>query len=372
VSKILLTGATGRLGANVAKALLKRGDEVRCLVMPEDPLVGKLASMDVEVVEADLRDTERVQGAVPGVDKVAHFAAIMDVRPKGMSLVEYFDINTRASFALADAAQANGVEKFLYTSTTAVYDTGTLTVVPTPEDVELRPNADYGVTKVASEAALMGLAYRYDLPTIIFRPSYIMACDQVLIFGKPGLVIGMLKEAATDPHLTYSTPDMDPGLIRRIEEKAQADPDLNVIPYGPAAQPLSAVAAPRSCGSPGRDPRQVSRARQAEFVPWQWHVTDVRDCVRACLLALDDSTVTRDIFTIAGPPPLDFEEVVRYKCEKLGTPCEEVHVPFTWRLEFDISKARDILGYQPQYDVLRMVDDALAYQAGEDIDVIPA
>jgi len=340
MSKVLVTGATGRLGANVVKALRERGDEVRCLVMPEDPLARKLDGMDVEVVEADLRDTERVQSAVRGVEKVAHFAAIMDVRPEGMSLIEYFDINTRASFALADAARANGAEKFLYTSTTAVYDTGTLTVVPTPEDVELRPNADYGVTKVASEAALLALAYRYDMPTIVFRPSYIMACDQVLIFGKPGPVVGTLKEAATDPHLTYYTPDMG-APWKAVEEKAQADPELNFIPYGPGK------------------------------VPWQWHVTDVRDCVQACLLALDDTTVTRDIFTIAGPPPADFAEVIKYKCEKLGTPYEEVHTPFDRILDFDVTRARQVLGYEPEYTVFRMIDDAIAYSNGEDIGVIP-
>ena len=124
VGKVLVTGATGRLGANVVKALVERGDEVRCMLMPEDPLTKKLDGMDVEIAEADLRDTERVQGAVKGVEKVAHFAALMGEVPEGMSLVEYFDINTRASFVLADAAQANGAEKFLYTSTTAVYDTG--------------------------------------------------------------------------------------------------------------------------------------------------------------------------------------------------------------------------------------------------------
>ena len=371
MSKVLVTGATGRLGANVVRALLERGDEVRCLVMPDDPAAKKLDGFDVEMVEADLRDTEGVQRAVAGVDKVTHFAAIMDVRPEGMSLLEYFDINARASFALMDAARTHGVEKFLYTSTTAVYDTGTLTVVPTPEDVELRPNSDYGVTKVTSESALMAMAYRYDVPTIIFRPSYIMACDQVLIFGKPGPVVGRLKAAATDPHLAYYTPDMGEPW-KEVEERARAEPELNFIPYGPAAQPLSTVAASRSCGSPGRDSRQVSRARQAELAPWQWHVTDVRDCVQAVLLALNDTSVKRDIFTIAGPPPADFEEVIKYKCEKLGAPYQEVHTPITLILDFDISKARELLGYEPEYDVFRMIDDAVAWTEGEDIGVIPA
>ena len=49
MSRILVTGASGRLGANVVAALLARGDAVRCLVMPGDSKVKKLDGMDVEV-----------------------------------------------------------------------------------------------------------------------------------------------------------------------------------------------------------------------------------------------------------------------------------------------------------------------------------
>ena len=340
MGKVVVTGATGRLGANVVKALVERGDAVRCLVMPKDLAASKLAAFDIEVFEADLRDADRLREAVRSVDKVCHFATLMDEVPEGMSNVEYFDINTRGSYALMDAAQAEGVEKFVYTSSTSVYDVTTVREVPTREDAPLRPHSEYGITKVAAEAALMAMSFHYDLPLIILRPSYIMAADQVLVLGAPGNAIFGLK-AATDPHSSFYVPDLGEPW-KEVEEKAKANPDLSVIPYGP-----------------GR-------------VPWQWHVTDVRDCVQAVLLSLDTDAVECDIFNLAGPPPRPFDEVVKYKCEKLGTPYEEVHTPVTWRLEFDVTKARELLGYEPEYDVFRMIDDAIAFRKGEDIGVNPA
>ena len=45
MSKILVTGATGRLGANVVKQLVERGDDVRALILPDDPKKSKLDSL---------------------------------------------------------------------------------------------------------------------------------------------------------------------------------------------------------------------------------------------------------------------------------------------------------------------------------------
>ena len=39
--------------------------------------------------------------------------------------------------------------------------------------------------------------------------------------------------------------------------------------------------------------------------------------------------------------------------------------------QFDLSKARNLIGFEPQYDIITMIDDALRYQNGEDIDVLP-
>ena len=97
--------------------------------------------------------------------------------------------------------------------------------------------------------------------------------------------------AAKEPWCGFHDPDVDPseleGLAKEVEEKAKADPELSFIPYGPDG-------------------------------PWHWHVTDVRDVVDFIMLALDDTTVKRDIFNCAGPRPTNLEATIRYKCEKLG------------------------------------------------------
>ena len=50
----------------------------------------------------------------------------------------------------------------------------------------------------------------------------------------------------------------------------------------------------------------------------------------------------------------------------------EVDLPNYWHFEFDLSKARKLLGYNPQYSPERMIDDAIDFRNGKDIGVIPA
>ena len=57
---------------------------------------------------------------------------------------------------------------------------------------------------------------------------------------------------------------------------------------------------------------------------------------------------------------------------KTGRPYVDLRLPVYWAFYSDISKARKILGYNPQYDYRRMIDDALAFTRGVDIGVIPA
>jgi len=63
--------------------------------------------------------------------------------------------------------------------------------------------------------------------------------------------------------------------------------------------------------------------------------------------------------------------VAPYAACALGRACVQVRLPVLWDVEFDISRARSVLGYDPQYDYRRMIDDALAFRRGEDTGVIP-
>ena len=73
--KIAITGATGRVGANLAMAAARQGHEVTGIVNPDSPRAGKLDPLDVRAAVADLRDTEAVARAVAGAEAIFHLGA---------------------------------------------------------------------------------------------------------------------------------------------------------------------------------------------------------------------------------------------------------------------------------------------------------
>jgi len=69
--KILVTGATGRVGANLVKALLEKGHQVRAFIYPGDASrMAKLDTYDVERIEGDLRNEDDLSKAVEGTEVI--------------------------------------------------------------------------------------------------------------------------------------------------------------------------------------------------------------------------------------------------------------------------------------------------------------
>ena len=73
--KILVTGISGRIGANLAKALVEAGHEVRGLVWANDRRLDKLTALNVELIEGTIENPADVDKAVAGVDAICHLAA---------------------------------------------------------------------------------------------------------------------------------------------------------------------------------------------------------------------------------------------------------------------------------------------------------
>ncbi len=341
--KLLVTGASGRLGSNLVKRLTeKEGVAVRCFLLPNDPAAHSLDGLDIERVCGDLCDETAVAAAVDGVDGIVHCAAVMGAPRGGMTPHRFFDINVRGTFNVFQAAadRADAVRKIVYISSTAAYSVETAGPV-IHEDDELRPPRLYGLTKAANETMVGIFQFQTGIPVVVFRPNYIMACDEILGFGRSAVVMGVLSGAARDPRTTMYTPDATDEAVAAVRAAVDGDGSRRCVPRNP------------------------------EGKPWTWHVTDVRDCVAAVVLALERDTANGGTFNIAGPKPARWDEVVPYLCGKLGESYVELTVPALWHFEFDLSRARDRLGYNPQYTPERMIDDALAFRAGKDIGVIP-
>lgn len=342
MSTVLVTGATGRLGANLVRALVNDGHDVRSFVMPGDKLEYKLEGLDSRICHGNLTDRESIRKACDGVDQIVHCGAVMEQRPQGMDDVGHFDVNTRGTALLLDAARENQAERFVYMSSTATFDVFNtpLDEMPIRDDSPQRPSSFYGMTKTAAERLVWGYHYQYGLPTVILRPNYIMACEQAAQSWRVGSVIAVLKDLGPNSKYALHVPGVENPAAP--VEALGVDPDTPCIPRGPDGK------------------------------SWQWHVVDVRDVIQAILAAVEKSEAVGESFNIAGPLPMDFEIAARHVAEKLGVEPVDVTIPNQWRFWFDLSRTKKLLGYQPEYDIRRMIHDAFAYLDGKDIGVLPA
>jgi nucleoside-diphosphate-sugar epimerase len=110
---VMLTGATGHVGANLLHCLLGRGERVRVLVRPGSPREA-IRGVDVEVVEGDLRDVSALGPALVGCDRVYHCAAKVQTVQGGEA--ELFAINVLGTRNLLTAAKNAHARRVVVTS----------------------------------------------------------------------------------------------------------------------------------------------------------------------------------------------------------------------------------------------------------------
>jgi dihydroflavonol-4-reductase len=166
----LVTGASGFLGAAVARALLADGQRVRALVRRGSDR-SNLAALDVEIAEGDLNDRASLDAAVHGCAAVFHVAA--DYRLWVADPAPMYKTNVDGSVNVLEAAAAARVEGFVYTSSVAV-----LGINPdrTPAD-ETTPVTlgemigAYKRSKFLAEQAVARRAAELDFPVVTVNPS---------------------------------------------------------------------------------------------------------------------------------------------------------------------------------------------------------
>jgi UDP-glucuronate 4-epimerase len=165
--RVLVTGAAGFIGSNLAEALLQRGDDVVGLDNFNDyysPAVKRTnvatlaAYPRFSLVEADLRDERAVAAVLEEgrFDAVAHLAAMANVRYSISRAPLYTDVNIRGTVNVLEGVRAAGVPHIVFASTSSVY--GKTEMLPFQEDDPLgKPLAPYPASKIAGE--LMGYTY---------------------------------------------------------------------------------------------------------------------------------------------------------------------------------------------------------------------
>ena len=147
--KVLVCGGAGYIGSNMTALLAREGHEP--VVFDNFSKGHRAAVKGVEVVAGDLADRALLVKTLGelGVEAVMHFAAFIEVGESVREPLKYYQNNLSNTQNLLSAMQETGVEKFVFSSTAAVY--GMPQRVPITEDTPKEPINPYGETKLAVE-----------------------------------------------------------------------------------------------------------------------------------------------------------------------------------------------------------------------------
>ena len=167
--KILVTGATGKVGSRFVPRLLAKGYDVRILVR-DAAKASALAEPGAEVVIGDLNNADTLPPAVKDIDAVIHVAAFFRSFTDNEGIIK---TNHAGTVALANASIAVGVKRFIFTSTGNVY--GSDNQRPSKEDDLLNINDPraYSASKIAAENELISLHKRTGFDIRILRLGFV-------------------------------------------------------------------------------------------------------------------------------------------------------------------------------------------------------
>ncbi len=126
-----------------------------------------LDGVEVEIVEADVRDDGAMAGAVEGVDTVVHLAAFGSVVESVQDPIPNFDVNVRGTLVALRAAASAGVGKFVFASTGGAIMGNA--EPPVDEATLPWPISPYGASKLCGEAYCHAFAGSFDLPVVALR-----------------------------------------------------------------------------------------------------------------------------------------------------------------------------------------------------------
>src|SRR5919199_2863638 len=166
-----VTGATGFVGAHVARLAAERGDRTRVTFRDEGRL-GRLATLDVEPVRADVLDRAALRRAVRGCELVFHTAGYVGSRP----VERVWEMNALAPRLVVEAAAAEGVRRVVHTSSVAAVGRAPQGK-PCDEATVYRSGEfglAYGDAKHEGEAEALAAGARLGVEVVVVNPAYVL------------------------------------------------------------------------------------------------------------------------------------------------------------------------------------------------------
>lgn len=316
--RILVTGATGKVGQALISAVRKDSDhagtEIRALCHNRT-----LAESDrLTVVRGSIEDRDVCRTALEGVTHVVHLATckevpetVMDVTVKGLFwlLEEFRQSSTARRFVLIGGDA--GVGHFFHGHPAPITEDAPHMAYP----------GCYALSKVLEEVMVQQFGIQYGLDWCCLRAPWIMEKDDfkhTLSFG----------------------------------------PDLF---GGPVWADMVTPAEAEACRINGTIPL----LRDADGVPLKRNFVHVEDLVSAILQALNAPQARQRLYNIAMDEPVDYAEVAHYLARTRGLPSIDIKSQYVsnW---LDNTRAKFELGWRPHYDLKRLIESSWTYQRAAD------
>ncbi len=308
-SVFLVTGGAGFIGSNLCEAILRMGYKVRCL---DNFSTGKrenieefLSNPNFTLIEGDIRDYETCEKACDGADYVSNQAAWGSV-PRSIEMpLLYEEINIRGTLNMLEAARQKGVKRFVYASSSSVY--GDEPNLPKKEGREGNLLSPYALTKGVCEMYAKLYTDIYGLETVGFR--------YFNVFGR-----------RQDPYGFYAA--VIPKFVRLLLNDEA--PTIN------------------GDGKQSRD------------------FTYIENVIEANLKAmLAPKEATGQAYNIAYGDQIYLIDLYNELCKLLGKDIEPIYGPDRAgdikHSKADISKAKELLGYDPDWSFERGFADAVEW-----------
>ncbi len=171
--KALIAGGAGFIGSHLTDVLLAEGNDVVCI---DNFFIGTRNNIDHLKDNPHYKFYEQNINNIDALDKVFktekpdyvfHLAANSDIQASAQNPVIEYENTYSTTFHLLEAMRVNGVKKFFFASTSAVY--GDKTCLLNEKTAELSPISYYGGAKLGSEGIISSYSYMNDMSVLVFR-----------------------------------------------------------------------------------------------------------------------------------------------------------------------------------------------------------
>ena len=204
---VLVSGGAGYIGSHMVQALAEAGESV---VVIDNLSTGfsEFLPEGVPLFIGDAADESLVEDVIAthGVESIIHFAGSVVVPDSMRDPLAYYRNNTMTTRSLLNAAVKGGVNRFIFSSTAAVY--GNPDQVPVPEHAPTRPLSPYGSSKLMTEIMLHDVASAHGMNYVVLRYFNVAGAD-------PQARIGLATVGAT--HLLKIAVEVATGQRAKID-----------------------------------------------------------------------------------------------------------------------------------------------------------